>query len=158
MVERGRGDDQVVGGILGGEVLSGGIDEPDTLVGGAAAGDLDHPRRRVDAEELRRVRQPSGELAEDVTGAGTHVQDTFRCRRQAEGELDDAIGDLLMQLPVPAFLVRGGTVVERLDVPVTRHAVSLPRFAALPVSIAGDCLRVGGEGRHGAGHRIEEFR
>jgi hypothetical protein len=86
-----------------------------------AAGHQRRRRCRVDPGQRPGLRGAGGKPAEQVAGAASDVEYPHGGWYAGQGQVRRPVGDLVMQLAEPAFVVALRTLAERSDVTIPGH-------------------------------------
>ena len=122
VIERGRADHQIEGAIGTGKVLGRRDGVSEALVTGGGTGDFDHGGRRVDPHQFVRGGIAGGQQAKEVAGAASDIEHAHRRSRRCRRQAGRASRDLVVQPAVTALVISRGTLIERSQITMRRHA------------------------------------
>jgi hypothetical protein len=137
VIERRRADDQVERVVGVADVFGHPECECQPVISSDRAGRLYHLGSGVNADKLLGIAIVTCQCLQQIAGPASHIKHPVRGGDGGHSETASAIGDLVMQPTPPAAVVPCGPIVERGDVPVRRHALSVP-----PYGTFGEALEV----------------
>ena len=121
MVERGCDDHEIEGAIGERQPFRDASQDRHPRIGRVSVRYGDHLSGGVDADEGNSIRKALGKLPEKVARPTPNVENSARRNGALDGQLCGAVGDLMVEVSQPSFVVARCPLLERQDIAVLGH-------------------------------------